>query len=39
VKARDNLQANTGERQHINTENVNKEIKDEEKYTKNKRTT
>jgi hypothetical protein len=33
IKTIDKLQGNIGERKHINAENVNKQSKDEEKYT------
>jgi flagella basal body P-ring formation protein FlgA len=35
IKTGDKLQASTGERKHINTENVNKQNKDENKCTEN----
>jgi hypothetical protein len=35
VKTRDKLQANTGERKHINAENVNKQKQKEETYNNN----
>jgi uncharacterized protein YpmB len=35
LKTKDKLQTNTGERERINIEKVNKQNKDEEKYIKN----